>query len=50
MARLELTVMVHNRRALAVYLARGFVVEGLRRAALDVAGRRVDEYHMGLLL
>ncbi|OIV38700.1 hypothetical protein BIV57_04425 [Mangrovactinospora gilvigrisea] len=48
--RLELTVMEHNRRAVNLYLSCGFQVEGLRRAALDVGGRRVGEYYMGLLL
>ncbi|GAA2842080.1 GNAT family N-acetyltransferase [Nonomuraea rubra] len=50
MARLELTVMTHNQRALGLYLSCGYQVEGLRRSALDVDGRRVDEYYMGLLL
>ncbi len=50
MRRLELTVMEQNRRALALYLNCGFQVEGLRRAALDVQGHRVNEYYMGLLL
>ncbi|MED7828345.1 GNAT family N-acetyltransferase [Streptomyces chiangmaiensis] len=50
MGRLELTVMEHNRRALGLYLACGFQVEGLRRAALEVHGRRINEYYMGLLL
>jgi ribosomal protein S18 acetylase RimI-like enzyme len=50
MGRLELTVMEHNHRALRLYLNCGFQVEGLRRAALDVHGRRVGEYYMGLLL
>ncbi|WP_084961091.1 GNAT family N-acetyltransferase [Thermoactinospora rubra] len=50
LARLELTVMEHNRRALNLYLGCGFQVEGLRRDALDVAGVRVGEYYMGLLL
>ncbi|MFF0292426.1 GNAT family N-acetyltransferase [Kitasatospora sp. NPDC004614] len=50
MGRLELTVMEHNHRALGLYLRCGFQVEGLRRAALDVHGRRVSEYYMGLLL
>jgi len=48
--RLELTVMEHNRRALGLYLSCGFQVEGLRRDALDLPGRRVGEYYMGLLL
>ncbi|NRQ40302.1 GNAT family N-acetyltransferase [Nonomuraea sp. NN258] len=50
LARLELTVMCRNRRAIGLYLSCGYQVEGLRRAALDVAGARVDEYYMGLLL
>jgi ribosomal protein S18 acetylase RimI-like enzyme len=50
MRRLELTVMEQNRRALTLYLKCGFQVEGLRRAALDVQGHRIDEYYMGLLL
>lgn len=50
MRRLELTVMTHNQRALGLYLRTGFVVEGLRRAALSVEGAEVDEYYMGLLL
>lgn len=50
MGRLELTVMGHNRRALNLYLGCGFQVEGLRRAALEVNGRRIDEYYMGLVV
>ncbi len=48
--RLELTVMVHNQRALALYLRQGFMIEGLRRQALFVDGRYVDEYYMAKLL
>jgi RimJ/RimL family protein N-acetyltransferase len=48
--RLELTVMTHNRAALALYTRCGFQVEGLRRAALYVDGEQIDEYYMGLLL
>ncbi|NDU77546.1 GNAT family N-acetyltransferase [Actinomadura sp. DSM 109109] len=50
MRRLELTVMEHNHRALSLYLKNGFQVEGLRRAALEVQGHRIDQYYMGLLL
>jgi ribosomal protein S18 acetylase RimI-like enzyme len=50
MRRLELTVMTHNRRAFHLYLSVGFLVEGLRRAAVEVDGGFVDEYYMGLLL
>lgn len=48
--RLELTVMAHNRRALNLYVAQGFQVEGLRRNALEIDGVPVDEYYMGALL
>jgi RimJ/RimL family protein N-acetyltransferase len=48
--RLELTVMTHNFRALRLYLQRGFLVEGLRRDALRIDGRFVDEYWMAKLL
>ncbi|WP_161602682.1 GNAT family N-acetyltransferase [Thermomonospora catenispora] len=50
LSRLELTVMTHNRRALALYTRCGFQVEGLRRASMIIGGDRVDEYYMGLLL
>ncbi len=50
MRRLELTVMTHNRRAFHLYLSVGFLVEGLRRAALEIEGGFADEYYMGLLL
>nr|BBH95106.1 N-acetyltransferase [Thermogemmatispora argillosa] len=48
--RLELTVMVHNQRALALYHKQGFVIEGRRCHALYVDGRYVDEYYMAKLL
>jgi ribosomal protein S18 acetylase RimI-like enzyme len=50
MHRLELTVMTHNRRAFNLYLSAGFLVEGVRRAALEIDDGYVDEYYMGLLL
>jgi RimJ/RimL family protein N-acetyltransferase len=50
MHRLELTVMTHNRRAFNLYLSTGFLVEGVRRAALEIDDGYVDEYYMGLLL
>jgi RimJ/RimL family protein N-acetyltransferase len=50
MHRLELTVMTHNRRAFNLYLSVGFLVEGVRRAALEIDDGYVDEYYMGLLL
>jgi RimJ/RimL family protein N-acetyltransferase len=48
--RLELTVMEHNRAALALYLSCAYQVEGLRRAAIDHHGLAVNEYYMGRLL
>jgi RimJ/RimL family protein N-acetyltransferase len=48
--RLELTVMVHNQRALALYRKQGFLIEGTRRHALFVDGQYVDEYYMAKLL
>lgn len=48
--RLELTVMTHNERALALYRKLGFEIEGVRRDSLRVEGRYVDEYSMAKLL
>lgn len=49
-ARVELTVRCDNLAAVSLYLKRGYAVEGLRRRALRVGGRFVDEYAMSLLL
>jgi RimJ/RimL family protein N-acetyltransferase len=48
--RLELTVMVDNRRAIALYQKMGFEIEGRKRHALRVDGVFVDEYLMARLL
>lgn len=48
--RLELTVMVHNQRALALYQKLGFVIEGRLRDALKVDGTYIDEFTMCKLL
>ncbi|MDF2627651.1 MAG: family N-acetyltransferase [Symbiobacteriaceae bacterium] len=48
--RLELTVMAHNARAIALYEKMGFVAEGLARHSLCVDGKWVDEVDMGKLL
>jgi RimJ/RimL family protein N-acetyltransferase len=45
--RLELTVMVHNTRAVNLYKKVGFEIEGTRRHALIIDGQPVDEYYMG---
>ena len=44
--RLELTVMAHNERAKRLYLSRGFEIEGLKRNALRIDDRYVDELYM----
>lgn len=48
--RLELTVMIHNRGAVALYKKMGFQIEGSKRHSLLVEGRYVDEYYMAKLL
>lgn len=48
--RLELTVMVHNERAIGLYKKMGFEVEGTIRHSLFVNGAYVDEYYMAKLL
>ncbi len=48
--RLELTVMRHNARALALYQKIGFVIEGTKRDSLQVDGVYVDEIYMAKLL
>jgi RimJ/RimL family protein N-acetyltransferase len=48
--RLELTVMVHNERAIRLHRKMGFEIEGRRRDALVVDGEYVDEYAMAKLL
>ncbi|MCB0005731.1 MAG: GNAT family N-acetyltransferase [Anaerolineales bacterium] len=50
LSRLELTVMVHNSRAIALYEKMGFVSEGSKRHSLRVDGHYVDEYYMARLL
>jgi RimJ/RimL family protein N-acetyltransferase len=48
--RLQLNVMTHNERAVALYRKVGFVVEGTRRHSLRVGDDYVDEFHMAKLL
>ncbi len=48
--RLELTVMVHNTKAIGLYQKMGFEIEGVKRDSLLVNGKYVDEYYMGKLL
>ena len=48
--RLELTVMAHNFKAVALYERAGFTIEGSRRHSLLVDGSYVDEHYMAKLL
>lgn len=48
--RLELTVMEHNQRAVALYEKFGFLQEGRKLAAFVVNQKKVDEIVMGKLL
>lgn len=48
--RLELTVMTHNQRGIALYERMGFQVEGVKRDDLFVDGGYIDQYMMAKLL
>ncbi len=48
--RLELTVMTHNERAIALYKRYGFEIEGTHKHSLMVDGALVDEFGTALLL
>jgi RimJ/RimL family protein N-acetyltransferase len=48
--RLELTVMVHNTAAIALYKKIGFQIEGIKRHSLLVDRTFVDEYDMAKLI
>ena len=48
--KLELTVMAHNGRAVALYRKMGFVDEGRQVDSLQVDGRFVDELTLGKIL
>ncbi|WP_246941915.1 GNAT family N-acetyltransferase [Bacillus pinisoli] len=48
--RLELTVMVHNEKGIALYEKMGFSKEGIKRASLRVDGKWIDEYYYSLIM
>jgi RimJ/RimL family protein N-acetyltransferase len=48
--RLELTVMAHNHRAIALYQRAGFSIEGRRTECLLVDGHFVDELYMATVI
>ncbi|SME94771.1 Protein N-acetyltransferase, RimJ/RimL family [Paenibacillus barengoltzii] len=47
LTKFELTVMIPNERAVALYKKVGFEVEGVKRNSIRVDGNYVDEYYMG---
>ena len=48
--RLELSVMTHNERGIALYKKMGFEIEGIKKASIFVNGVYVDEYLMSKIL
>jgi RimJ/RimL family protein N-acetyltransferase len=48
--RLELTVMSHNEKGIALYEKMGFKKEGVKRASLRVNNDWVDEYYYSYLM
>ena len=48
--RIELNVMAHNYRAIALYERAGFVREGRRVDCLLIDGRFLDELYMAMIL
>jgi RimJ/RimL family protein N-acetyltransferase len=50
MHRLELVVMAHNQRGIALYQRMGFQVEGVKRDDLFVDGGYINQYMMAKLL
>jgi RimJ/RimL family protein N-acetyltransferase len=48
--RLELTVMTHNEKGIALYEKMGFKREGIKKASLKINGEWVDEYYYSYLL
>jgi RimJ/RimL family protein N-acetyltransferase len=48
--RLELTVMTHNDKAIALYRKSGYIIEGTKQRSLHVDGQWVDEYYMSKLI
>ncbi|MGR9050985.1 GNAT family N-acetyltransferase [Halobacillus faecis] len=48
--RLDLTVMVHNERAVHFYERMGFEKEGVKRESLIINGSPIDEYVMAKIL
>ncbi len=45
--RLELTTMITNAPAIALYQKNGFSIEGVRRQSMQIGGEFIDEFYMG---
>ena len=45
--RVELTVICDNKKAINLYKYMGFEIEGVKKSALKLEDRFVDEYYMG---
>ncbi len=50
LVRIELEVMVHNERAVALYKKRGFEIEGIKKKSIKVGDTYIDEYLMAKIL
>jgi RimJ/RimL family protein N-acetyltransferase len=48
--RIELEVMAHNERGIALYKKRGFELEGLKKKSVCVNGEYKDEYMMAKII
>jgi len=48
--KFELTVMVHNYAAIALYKKMGFEIEGIKKKSIIIDGNYIDEYYMGKTL
>ncbi|MBM7663245.1 RimJ/RimL family protein N-acetyltransferase [Bacillus mesophilus] len=48
--RLELTVMTHNEKGIALYEKMGFQREGIKKASLKINGEWVDEYYYSYIM
>ena len=48
--RLELTVMINNYAAIALFQKQGFTIEGVRRESMCVDGEFIDEFYMSKIL
>jgi RimJ/RimL family protein N-acetyltransferase len=48
--RLELTVMTHNKKGIALYEKMGFKKEGVKKASLRINNEWIDEYYYSYIV